>query len=759
MIDKFSSLLLAREKSLAALILILAVVSVMGATHIRFVDGARDIFASSYPEYTSFEKHKLDFPQTDTEIVIVAKSESAFDRSQVDLLRNLILDVQLIEGIEFAHSIFSVQKYDRQSGQFQNVIDDDLTSYPDIATPLAMAETAEWKILPLINSAHNETVIVFSVEEEWVDNQKVQPVIDELNAFVADVPETSGLTLNITGTLPILNLIVSRIIAEQALLNIAGALFGALMSLMLFRSLAIGLLNGVAPVLAVSLTLGAMGWFGLEMNVLTNSISILILVITMANCIHMTYELRKNAALTKDREVSIKAMMKAIAAPCVLTSLTTMIAMGSLIYSNSILIQMFSISAMVGLILSLFASIVVHPFVFAVAWRFKIIERALTRNIQPQQSWSRGFGKVTQWLVGKRYSCVLLSGLLAAILLSVFLPIQSTHRFNEYLYDDEPIILALKQAETISSPTQSLDIVIRRSNANTPLISDANLAALAKIHLALETAYPDNDIYSLHDLSRTLSDDNSVATATDMQVLLEQLPERIREELIGKRENAFKLSLRVNDQPSEETRHMLSAIHAQLDLSDVQGFVIEPVNGLTAMAAELSDRMIKELTISFLIAAFACPFLIGLWFLDWRYAVAAILPNVIPVLMVGAWLMATGWKLQFTGALALSIAFGVAVDDTVHVLNRLHINRRKIGAAFTISDLSGVMQHVAPALITTTLVLSVGISSVFFSQMPTVQYFGTMCMAIFLLALLADLFMLLPMVAVLEKGRSTPNHT
>jgi len=63
------------------------------------------------------------------------------------------------------------------------------------------------------------------------------------------------------------------------------------------------------------------------------------------------------------------------------------------------------------------------------------------------------------------------------------------------------------------------------------------------------------------------------------------------------------------------------------------------------------------------------------------------------------------------------------------------------------------MRHVAPALVTTTLVLSLGISSAFFSQMPTVLFFGAMCIVIFTLALLADLFMLLPMLAVAEGRR------
>lgn len=756
MIEWVASLTINRKRSLAVLISALAILAILGSTKIQFDDGARDIFVSSYPEYEHFVQHKAEFPQADTEIVIVARSQRPFDRSQLELLRDLVFDGQLVDGVESAHSIFSIQKYDSQTAEFQNVIDDDLSTYPDMTIPMKLADESDWKILSLINPDRTEMIIVYSVKEERVEGKKVQPIIDELEMLFAELPQDAELELHMTGTLSILNLIVHRIIDEQTLLNTIGGILGALVSLILFRSLAIGLLNGIAPIFAVLLTLGAMGWLGLEMNVITNSISILILVITMANCIHMTFEVRKNAAAGKGRDESIRAMVLAIAPPCQLTGLTTILAMAGLFYSESTLIQMFALAAIVGLIMSMFAAIIIHPLIYSIGWRFRSVEKALIKPVQPQENWGRRSAGVTEWLIKRKYRVVVISGLFAALLLAGFLPVQSTHRFNEYLNDDEPIILALKRAEAISSPTQSLDIVLRRSGEDGALISSTNLEMLGVVHENLESAYPDNDIFSLHNLHRTLIESDEPAGPADMETLLAKLPDRMTAELTGLHGNSFKLSFRVQDQPAADVRRLIAAIEAQLENEDLKEFSAEPITGLTALAAHLSDQMIKELTISFLIAAFACPLLIGLWFREWRYGVAAILPNVIPVLVVGSFLMASGLKLNFTGAIALSIAFGVAVDDTIHVLNRFHIDRRKKAGAFSMSDLPTVMQHVAPALITTTLVLSVGLSSAFFSGMPTVLFFGAMCIAIFILALLADLFMLLPMIATLEEQRLNP---
>lgn len=753
MIEKITSLLLGNKKSLFLFVLLLAIMSLWGATRIHIEDGTRGIFASSYPEYVRFNEHKAEFPQADSEIVIIARSTDEFSLVELQNLQEFMLDAQLIEGIDSAYSIFSIQKYDKEVDVFVNLLPDDLSVYPDMSIPLNLVEQSDWQILPLLNEQHNETVMVFTVEEQLVDSRNFQPTIDELKSFSQKLSSNSSMELEMTGSLPLLNLIVNRIIAEQGLLNAIGGILGALMSLILFRSLTIGLLNGIAPIFAVLMTLGAMGWLGLEMNVISNSVSILILVITMANCIHLTYELRRNTSAGKGRDESIRAMMKAIAAPCILTSLTTMVAMAGLFYSDSDLIRNFATAAIVGLILSIFAAIVIHPLVFAIGWRFPVVKKALTQDLPTADRWSVGFARTTRWLVHRKLAVVILSCLFALLLLATFLPIQTTHRFNEYLYDDEPMIMALKRAEAISSPTQSLNIVLRHSGDD-QLLSDHNLETLADVHNELEKNYPEHDVYSLHNLRRVLLKSGEEAEAGNITEFLDMLPGRAKAELIGLSENAFKISFRVSDQPAEVTRHMIADIENRLANRTTDELSVEPVNGPTALAAHLSDQMIKELTISFLIAAFICPILIGLWFREWRFGLAAVLPNVVPVLIIGAWLMASGWRLQFTGAIALSIAFGVAVDDTIHVINRLNISRRKKCASFTTKDLPAVMQHVAPALITTTLVLSVGLSSTFFSEMPTVVYFGTMCMAIFFFALLADLFMLLPMIAILGIGPS-----
>ncbi len=745
--------ILARSKWLAMLLVIMSLGATYAATKIQYRDGARDIFVSSSLEFAQYQRHVNDFPQSDTDILIFAKSHTHFNQLQLELLRDFVFNGQLIDGVDIAVSIFSQQVFDRDTGAYKTLIAEDLSSYSDIKQPMRDVRDANLKLTPLINENLNEIVILFSIEDRMSDLDNVSPLIAELEELMESTSVQGNMSLEMTGLPPMSHRIASNLASEQILVSMVGGVLGSLVTLLLFRSILIGALNGVAPTLALLFTLGSFGLLGFEMNVISNTVTILILVLAMADCVHMTHELRKNAAAGMGKHEAIGSMMRSLGPPTILTSLTTIIALASLFYSESEMIRGFSIAGIAGMLIALFSVIVIHPLVYALAWDFGPVQKAMTNKTQLQTGWAHKFGRVTKWLVVRKYAVVAGSAIVSIVLLTQFLPIQTTHQFSEYLHENDPMLVALGQAEEIVGPSQSLDIILRKNGEKT-IISEKYLSTLEKIHAALETKFSDQTVVSAINLQRLIRQNNPGATISDLSNVLEQLPARGRDELVGRNGDGFKVSVMISDSPSGQTEALVTQINQSVSELDLGELKAEPVTSLAALAATQSDRMIRELTISFLIAAFACPLLIALWFRQWRYGVAAVLPNILPILVVGAWLMFSGWKLEFTSALALSIAFGVAVDDTIHVLNRLQIKRANYPRSFTVQDLPQIMRHVAPALITTTLVLSVGLIATLFSVMPTVTYFGVLCIVIFILALAADVMILLPMIAVLGLGRS-----
>ena len=148
------------------------------------------------------------------------------------------------------------------------------------------------------------------------------------------------------------------------------------------------------------------------------------------------------------------------------------------------------------------------------------------------------------------------------------------------------------------------------------------------------------------------------------------------------------------------------------------------------------------------------------WLRNLPVALISLVPNMLPVTLIGAFLTLSGRGIEFSNGLALTVAFGIAVDDTLHVLNRLNL----AGGVTDISRdrLKTALGEVAPALVTTSTVLILGMGGTLLAQNKEVTDFGKIAMSVYVLALIADL-VILPAIlarfgpgAYLRRARGSP---
>ena len=155
--------------------------------------------------------------------------------------------------------------------------------------------------------------------------------------------------------------------------------------------------------------------------------------------------------------------------------------------------------------------------------------------------------------------------------------------------------------------------------------------------------------------------------------------------------------------------------------------------------------------------------LLGLAFRSLNIALISIAPNLFPIVAAGAVLHFTGSGLQFASILGLTVAFGLAVDDSIHFFNRYFLERHKIAdeqkalerettyspqkiAQETFNNeieaVERTVAHIGPVLILTTIILVCGLSVTVLSNLSVTRLFGELSMATLSAALLADLFFL-----------------
>ena len=78
----------------------------------------------------------------------------------------------------------------------------------------------------------------------------------------------------------------------------------------------------------------------------------------------------------------------------------------------------------------------------------------------------------------------------------------------------------------------------------------------------------------------------------------------------------------------------------------------------------LASNIVYSLTIAFIIIAI----IMGILFQSFRMIVIAILPNLLPLVVIAGLMGLAGINIKISTSIIFAIAFGIAVDDTIHFL-------------------------------------------------------------------------------------------
>ena len=161
------------------------------------------------------------------------------------------------------------------------------------------------------------------------------------------------------------------------------------------------------------------------------------------------------------------------------------------------------------------------------------------------------------------------------------------------------------------------------------------------------------------------------------------------------------------------------------------------VTGVATVAAAAFIGLIQELLLSLLSALIVIMGMVAFVFRDIKMAIAGLLSNTLPLVLGMAWYGITDDHLNPAPAVVFSIALGIAVDDTIHVLARYREELTRCATHHEAIVKSVV--HSLGAIAITSFILAAGFSILGFSSFPGNSQFGELGAVNILLALVTDL--------------------
>ncbi len=707
-----------REAILWLLLALLVLCSIPGLVRLRVHDDFLRFFRADLPAYSEYVSVARAFESDDADLIVLVEAEDLAAPEVVTALSDLLLDAQFIPGIRGVVSPFSVRL------QGPDGLEQPLFPYPalpraEMARRLDRARADSPALQHLMSADRGAMIAVLPMTEQGENvGRDRRAQVAAVEALADRAMAASGATIRLTGYPVLRDTVMQALVNDMILLQAVGLIVGLLVSTLALRSLRLALLTLPGPTMGVFVCLALHGAFGIAINTVTVVLPVLVLVLGASDSIHIMFERGRQGG--RDSLHATLRAVRRVAVACIFAAVTTAMAFAALATSRSELISEMGFIGAIVTLASVVTVLLVQTIVLTLAGRTGWGRRQF-EALHAHPPTGFGISRLPRLALARPRLVAWAS--LAVVAVTTLLYAQAGPRYSlmDSLYEDSALRQSFETVEARVMPISRIEVPVRSTDPQ----------VIARVHEVVAGASGSDKVQSAASLAPHVGAD---------------MPELLARRLVSDDGGTALVVLPFRYVNGAQTMALAETISRALeDSAALEGVTVGPVTGLPVMSARVAGVVLDDINRSLLIALAGVALLNLLWLRNLRVALLALLPNMLPVTVIGAWVMLSGRGIEFSNALALTVAFGIAVDDTLHALNRLRLtggvtrlSRRRLYDAF---------DEVAPALVTTSLVLVFGVGGTFFAENKAVGDFGKIAMAVYALALVADLFVLPALLA------------
>jgi hypothetical protein len=275
----------------------------------------------------------------------------------------------------------------------------------------------------------------------------------------------------------------------------------------------------------------------------------------------------------------------------------------------------------------------------------------------------------------------------------------------------------------------------------------AHLAAQPEVGKALSVADPLRQLHGgfLDDASQPLPEGTALV---EQYLLLLESVEQLEDLITGDR-RAANILVRADDNGSAHLLAIADKVEAWWSEHGPPGFRAT-TTGIMYEFGRSTDEVSLGQIRGLLFALAAVGAVLFAIYRQAPLALVALLPNAVPVVMIFGTMGLLGIPLDAGTVLIGSFALGVAVDDTIHVVSAFHAEAGQVPVR---EALERGLRRVLPALVYTTVTISLGFAVLALSHFSFTRNVGVLTAGVMGICLLADLTLLPALLLRLEGSR------
>ena len=678
--------------------------------------------------------------------MIVLETDNIFTTQVLEHVKQITDSLKITEGISTVTSITDV--LDIKTTEFGLEIGKLVDEY-ELPTTQAQLDSLKTYVFSkemykgsIVSEDATATLVLFTLLDDADKQEVAKEVKEKIEAL--DLPEK----LYFGGLPMMMNDITFLIVADMVWLIPIVFILIAFILLLSFRSVRGVVFPLITAALAIVWTLGIMVLTGYEITIISNIIPIILFAVGSAYTIHVINSI--NLSVEKDRK---KALIKALAfiiVPVILASVTTAIGFISFVFGAYLtMIRDFGIFTSLGTLIALVISIFFAP---AVISAFSMYNKNTEQtNTNKKNILSNIILQPLANLLFKHPKYIFsVWGILIMISISAMFFIQTSVNMANYFKKDNPTRVAEDIMQKKFGGSMPIYIVFEGDMQNPEV-----LKLMKKTGDFMETDHNINTTQSVADLVEQMNDAMGEGKKIpDKKDKIEQLwflldGQEIMPQLVS----------------DELDRGIIQSKFASIATSDIENFdknmtkFIEEnstenckiqLTGMPSVYVKLNRSLLSSQFSSLIIAIFMVLIIVGLILRSALKGIFAAVPVVATIIVLFGFMGITGIPLDIATVLVGSIALGIGIDYSIHVITGFNYKLKETGDVH--KAIENTIMTSGKAIVINVVSVAAGFLVLLFSQLVPLQSFGLL-VAISMFGSGLGSLTLLPVVLILANRK------
>ena len=707
------------------------------------------LFSQNDPVISRFLNFREEFDGVDNRIFLLYESNDPFSYKNLVANQKMVYAFENIQGVSKVTSLTNIELF-TDGGEYL------LSSVFDyIPQSLDSLKFAKNRILSsellknyLISEDGKVAAILVEISEEYNTHVNREVIVEQIDKLQL----RTDWNWHQTGLPIIRTRYVQYMIADNITFLLPVLLMLIFLLTILFRSLVGLLLPLLVVLLTIIWTLGFMSAVGITINIISYIIPTLLMVVGISDSVHFLIKYYNTLKEIGDKKKALSETLQKIGTAIFLTSITTAIGFGALSMVKIDIVKEFGIFTAMGVFFAFIITILLIPSVLM------LLDKTPQKKLD---AYASGFRvKIIKFfikIVRDYPQKIIITGILIAIIgLFGALQINPHSKLLDDLRPGNPLLEDMRIAENRMGSVLPVEIIINiEEDGKFEDIQDVAVISFSDQLSKYISNIPEiGKVVSISDylkeINKAMNEGNNafykVPLTRDIISQYMLLYDSEFSSLINADYTKLRIAAQIKDIDSQRSAEIEENINNHISLIIPEGLTAE-VTGTAFLALRTNNYLVYNLLASFLVALIIITLLMIILFRSIKMALISILPNIIPMLVMAAVLGFFQIPLRPATAMTFAVAFGIAVDDTLHYLirYRMELSKQQYRQA---ND--STMLGTGIAMMSTTAILSAGFLVLTLSEFtPTIE-FGMLSVITIVTALIGDLTFLPALLSLIK---------